>query len=170
MEIHTRRCTIRWFRAGDLDDFMRYRNDEHWMRYQGFKGLAREAYAEALLGEFSLTDGAQLAIVRREDGRLIGDLYLKREPDAYWLGYTVSPEFARQGYAFEAVTALLAWIVREGGATVRAGVLPENAASVSLLKKLGFTKVLAENEEDDTYELHLSVARQKDAAGKERQS
>ncbi|MDD3213442.1 MAG: GNAT family N-acetyltransferase [Eubacteriales bacterium] len=154
MKIHTRRCDIRPFLESDLDDFMRYRNEEHWMRFQGFKGLTREAYTEALLGEPVLTNGAQLAIVRREDGRLIGDLYLKREPDAYWMGYTVCPEAARRGYAFEAASALLAWIGREGGTTVRAGVLPENFASVNLLKKLGF--VWADTDGDEhVYELRL---------------
>lgn len=40
--IHTARCTVRQFAEHDIDDFMVYRNDMDWMRYQGFKGLTRQ--------------------------------------------------------------------------------------------------------------------------------
>ena len=44
MEIYTERCLIRRFEAPDIDDFMVYRNDMDWMKYQGFKGLTKQEY------------------------------------------------------------------------------------------------------------------------------
>lgn len=151
MQIKTQRCTIRPFRAQDIEAFMRYRNDEAWMRYQGFKGLTREEYEKALLCEPSFEDGAQLAIIETASGCLVGDLYLKKEDAAYWVGYTVSPAFARQGYATEALSALIAWLHQQGGSTIKAGVLAENTASIRLLSKLGFKHIGTNEFEEDVY-------------------
>ncbi len=151
MKIKTQRCTIRPFRAQDIEAFMRYRNDEAWMRYQGFKGLTREEYDKALLCEPSFENGAQLAIIETDSGRLIGDLYLKKEDTAYWVGYTVGPAFARQGYATEALSALIAWLRWQGGSAIKAGVLAENTASIRLLNKLGFKHIGTNDFEEDVY-------------------
>ncbi len=156
-ELTTKRCVIRNFHLGDIDAFMRYRNDADWMRYQSFKCKSRAEYELALLGEAKLEDGVQLAIVETASGRLVGDLYLKKEASAYWVGYTISPSYARQGYAFEALGALLGWAARQGAACVKAGVLPENEASVGLLKKLGFQSVgMDEAGEEEIYVLPLA--------------
>lgn len=139
MEIRTERCTVRRFKNEDLDDFMQYRNDENWMRFQGFKGLTKEEYAKELLGEPSFLKGAQLAIINNATNRLIGDIYLKKEGAAYWIGYTISPLHARQGYAYEVLVAIISWLKQQDCMRINAGVLPENLASINLLKKLNFT-------------------------------
>lgn len=138
MRIETDRCLIRGFEAEDIDEFMLYRNDERWMRFQSFKGLTKPEYQKVLLGGTSPRLGMQLAIVGRSDGGLIGDIYLKQEADAFWVGYTVAPRYSRQGYASEALNGVIGWISRAGYGRVCAAVLPENTASVGLLKKLGF--------------------------------
>ena len=136
---------------------MRYRNDADWMRYQGFKCISRAEYERALLGEARLEDGVQLAVVEASSGRLVGDLYLKKEASAYWVGYTISPSYARQGYAFEALGALIGWAEQQGAIFVKAGVLPENGASIGLLKKLGFQSVgMDEAGEEEIYVLPLA--------------
>ena len=38
---------------------------------------------------------------------LIGDIYLRQQCDVFWLGYTISPAYARQGDAIEAITATI---------------------------------------------------------------
>ncbi|WP_261806635.1 GNAT family N-acetyltransferase [Lapidilactobacillus luobeiensis] len=50
MEINTQRCLIRRFQESDLASFTAYHNDLEWMRYQGLKGLTKQAYAAILLG------------------------------------------------------------------------------------------------------------------------
>lgn len=138
MLFETERCLVRRFEEKDIDDFMAYRNDLCWMKHQGFKGLTRPEYQNELLGGFSPEKGAQLAVVRKSDGRLIGDLYAKREAGLFWIGYTIGPSNARQGYASEAVGGLIRWIRAQGPFEIRASVEPQNLPSVCLLEKLGF--------------------------------
>ena len=145
--IETKRCVIRPFVEQDLDDFMAYRNDLDWMRFQSFKGLTREAYREALLTEHPLTQGRQLAIVDKALDRLVGDLYIRLDSDFYWIGYTISPTFARQGYAFETVSALIKTLVEDGATCIKAGIEPANTASIALLSKLGFRLETSSDEE-----------------------
>lgn len=155
MEIHSKRCIIRPFTDADIDAFMGYRNNEEWMRHQGFKGLSRQAYASALLGKHSFAQGMQLAVAGKDDGRLIGDVYLKEEDGRFWLGYTIAPQYARQGYAFEAASAVIGWLRGQGHSTVAAGVLPQNHPSVRLLEKLGFCYTATSTDGELLYTLAL---------------
>ena len=147
MNLETARCTIREFTVADIDAFMEYRNNNNWMRYQGFKGLTKDAYMEALCGNTSLEKGKQFAVINTETKQLIGDMYLKQNGDVFWLGYTVSPKYSRQGYASEACTAVIHWVAEHGGTVIMAGSNPKNSASISLLEKLGFTCLKEENGE-----------------------
>lgn len=133
------RCFVRPFHADDLDDFMAYRNDPEWMKYQYFKGLSKKEYADVLLQESPLETGAQFAVIRKADQKLLGDVYVKKEADTFWIGYTVGPAFKRQGYAYELVHALVDWIRQQGGSKIMAGAAPENIASIRLLEKSGFS-------------------------------
>ena len=135
----TERCLIRPFIEQDLDDFVAYRNDQDWMRFQSFKGLTKESYRKALLTEHPLAQGRQLAIIDKSLNKLVGDLYIRLDTDCYWIGYAISPPFARQGYAFETVSALIESLVKDGATCIKASVDPANAASIALLIRLGFT-------------------------------
>ncbi len=138
MIINSQRCLIRPFKEEDIDDLMVYRNDMAWMRYQGFKGLTKQEYTQRLVDTFSVQKGGQLAIISTQTNKLIGDIYLKQENDTFWIGYTICPSNARQGYAYEAVSAVISEISTTGAVCIKAGILPENAASLALLKKLNF--------------------------------
>lgn len=138
MLINSERCIIRDFENKDIDSFMDYRNDCSWMQYQGFKGLTKEEYKKALLGTSSIKNGKQFAIIDKTFGHLLGDIYLKQENLVFWLGYTINPIYARQGYIAEAVTSIIGWCTEQGATLIKAGVLPENTASINLLKKQGF--------------------------------
>lgn len=117
---------------------MVYRNDAEWMKYQGFKGLTKEDYEAALLGVLTLAQGIQLAIVNKRTQVLMGDIYLRQQCDVFWLGYTISPAYAREGYAFEVITATIGWIKENGFSLIKAGVNPENTSSIKLLIRTGF--------------------------------
>ncbi|MFI5349233.1 MAG: GNAT family N-acetyltransferase [Elusimicrobiota bacterium] len=58
------------------------------------------------------------------------------------IGYSVVPEFRKNGYATEAVTALIDWAFGHPEVDrVYAETLPELAASIRVLEKVGFAKV-----------------------------
>lgn len=77
---------------------------------------------------------------------LIGDIYLRQQCDVFWLGYTISPAYARQGYAIEAITATIDWIKENGFSLIKAGVNPENTLSKKLLIRIGFNFSSIEDE------------------------
>lgn len=147
MLFETKRTYVRSFIEEDLDAFMIYRNDMEWMKYQGFKGLSKDAYRQALIKDLDFEKGSQLAIIHKETNLLLGDLYLLIENKSAWIGYSISPQYAKKGYAFEVVTEMVNWLI-EKHLTVYAGVLKENLSSIALLKKLGFEYDYSEQEED----------------------
>ena len=143
----TQRCRIRPFEEGDIEAFMSYRNNLDWMQYQGFKGKKYLDYKAALLMQPNFNNGVQLAVELKQTGELIGDLYLKLEKNTAWIGYTIAPQFARQGFAFEVVSQLLLELKQAGLTLVKAGVEEQNLASIALLKKLGFMQFGTEGSE-----------------------
>ena len=150
----TQRCRIRPFEEKDIEAFMAYRNNMDWMQFQGFKGKKYLEYKAALLMQPNFNNGVQLAVVLRQTGELLGDLYLKLEKNTAWIGYTIAPQFARQGFAFEVVTQLLLELKQAGLTLVKAGVEEQNLSSIALLKKLGFIQVeISDSERIFQYEL-----------------
>lgn len=143
----TERCRIRPFEESDIAAFMSYRNNFDWMQFQGFKGKSYLEYKAALLQRPKFHEGVQLAVVNRQTGMLIGDLYLKLEKSICWIGYTIAPQFARQGLASEIVAELIRQLNLDGIRIFKAGVEAENIASISLLKKLGFAQIGTEGSE-----------------------
>ena len=137
----TERCLIRPFEEKDIEAFMSYRNNMDWVQFQGFKGKKYLEYKAALLQKSKFKEGVQLAVVDKQTGELIGDLYLKLERNTGWIGYTIAPQFARQGFAFEVVTQLLLELRQAGLTQVKAGVEEQNIASIQLLQKLGFEQI-----------------------------
>ena len=147
MIFESERCYIRRFTDNDIDDFILYRNNPEWMRFQGFQGLSKREYEEILLEEPVIENGAQFAIISKSNHDLIGDVFIKKEEDTFWIGYTVSPSVKRQGYAYEVVTSMILWIKQQGEFTIKAGTVPENISSVRLLEKAGFLKSDEDNGE-----------------------
>lgn len=80
--------------------------------------------------------------------RVMGDLGFKGPPDAdgqVEIGYGILPEHRRQGYAFEAVQALVDWAFRERSVSaVLAECLDDNIGSIRILEKLGMERLTPE--------------------------
>jgi ribosomal-protein-alanine N-acetyltransferase len=82
-------------------------------------------------------------VVDRETARVIGDVGFMGPPDAdsvVEIGYSVSAAHRRSGIASEAVAGLLEWAFEQPDvAAVRARCDPDNAASLRVLERNGFT-------------------------------
>jgi RimJ/RimL family protein N-acetyltransferase len=102
------------------------------------------------------------AMVRREDRIVVGYINFHGPPDAQGraeLGYTVFEEHRRQGYATEAVLAMMAWATTEHG--VRRFLLsisPQNVPSLGLAAKLGFEQVGKQMDLEDGLEYVFELA------------
>ncbi len=154
MILETKRCYLRNFKEEDIDNFILYRNNLDWMIYQNFKGMTVNEYKSVLLSEATIYDGVQIAIICKDANELIGDIYLSREDDTCYIGYTITPEKARLGFASEVVLALTTYLSNQGIKTIKAGVDKQNIASINLLKKLNFL-FDSSKDGDDIYKLDL---------------
>ncbi|MBI3127869.1 MAG: GNAT family N-acetyltransferase [Candidatus Tectomicrobia bacterium] len=100
-----------------------------------------EAWLALASGEREAGRGLMLAIEEKAAGRLTGCIGLETGDNEGRLeiGYWIGRPFWGRGYATEAVRALTGWAfghlpIRE----IKAGVFPDNAASMRVLEKAGF--------------------------------
>lgn len=90
------------------------------------------------LNSFCIEHGGALACCLRESGRLIGYiLFNEYEKDVYEAGWIFNKNFWRRGYAFEALSALLAHAFSVLGAHKVFAEAIDGVKSVGLMKKLG---------------------------------
>jgi RimJ/RimL family protein N-acetyltransferase len=74
------------------------------------------------------------------------------------VGYSIDPQFRRQGYARAALLALLDRAEREPGVTtVRASISPGNVASRNLVLSHGFLEVGEQEDDEDGLEIVYEV-------------
>lgn len=74
------------------------------------------------------------------------------------VGYGLQPAHRGEGYAIEAVRAVLDWAAHEHGVhRFRASIAPTNERSINLVTKLGMHPVGAQWDEDDGLELLYTV-------------
>lgn len=59
------------------------------------------------------------------------------ESNSVEIGYSIAPEFRRNGYTLEACTELINWAFSKGVKTINAKCEKTNIASIKLLEKLG---------------------------------
>lgn len=101
-----------------------------------------EGLEELLLRE----PGSQFSVVRKEGGQVLGHIGLEQDGlrfrvDSVALDYYLGEEYARMGYMSEALGGLIRYLfLHEGKEVVSARAFAENAASIALLEKLGFTR------------------------------
>lgn len=151
--IETDRCKLRCFEEKDLDSIMSYRNNDEWMKYQGFKNLSKDEYRKTLLVPINIENGIQLAVVDKITDNILGDLYIVKKEENISIGYTVNPIYARKGYITEVLKALLIKLQTcYNDCEIIATTEKENIPSKNLLIKLGFKyKKWNDNQQEEIY-------------------
>lgn len=156
--MRTARLVLRQFRADDLEPLLGFHSDADVVRYVPYPPRDRQTMRTVLERKIANTrlsedgDLLELAVVRTEDQVLIGDVLLElrsMEHQTVEVGYIFSPAYGRQGYATEAVRALLeVAFVELDARRVVARVDARNTASRNLLERLGMRQEahLIENE------------------------
>jgi RimJ/RimL family protein N-acetyltransferase len=163
--IENPRLKIRWLEDGDAAFIYTLVNDPTWIRYIGDKNVSNledaKTYIETGPLEMYRNLGFGLNQVSlKQDGTPIGICgLLKRETlTDVEIGFAFLPEFRRQGYAFEAATAVLEYgRIKLGISRIVAILTPDNLASRKLLCKLGFEFENSFQKEPNLYKLDLYV-------------
>ncbi len=142
----TDRLVLRKFKREEAATVFEYRSDPEVARYQGWAPANSDAIAEyfdELTEREPATPGDwyQIAIALASSDLVVGDLAVQLQPHderQAEIGVTLSREHQRQGFATEALHALLGFLFEECHLhRVIAMVDPRNLPSLALLKRLG---------------------------------
>lgn len=102
------------------------------------------------------------AIVLRSSQTMVGSIafHMAAEPEpvrplgpgGVEFGYTIFPEFWRQGYATEASQALMSWAQQQGVTRFILTISPHNQPSLRIADHFGFVKIGSHIDEEDGLE------------------
>ncbi len=141
--LETHRLYLRNVIPGDVDVMFDYRNHETCAQFQ--RGQARDYEGIRQLIQRHQDEGISaekpfvLAIALKDTNEMIGEIVVMPSEKTFSLGYTVSYQYHRQGYAFEALTSLIALLHKTYPDWEFISFTdPENHASMGLLTKLGY--------------------------------
>ena len=153
IRLKTRRLELRHLRSEDIPEFFAYRSDVETNRLQGWIPHtlkdARDFFDNSIrqIPDIPAT-WVQLAILERQQHKLIGDIGIYFSPDdphEVKFGYTLAKEYHGCGYATEAMTALIDYLYQTMNKTrFIALIAPDNLPSIRLATRLGF--ILSESE------------------------
>lgn len=147
-ELRTPRLVIRRFRAQDAPSFAAYRSDPDVVRYQGWDAPFSQEQAARFISAMARThpdtpgEWFQLAVTR--SAAHIGDVATwtdPTDPRLATIGFTLAPSAQGNGYATEAVTALVDYLLTARGKhRIMADCDVRNAASAALLERVGLRR------------------------------
>lgn len=141
--LETERLILRGWRQEDLDPYAAFAADEKMMRYLGGKTLDRAgAWREmaTLIGHWALRGFGFWAVEEKVSGKFVGRVGIW-EPEGWpatEVGWSIMPEHHGKGFATEAGRASAKWAFDTLELdSIISLIAPENAASITVAKKLG---------------------------------
>lgn len=160
--LQTGRLRLRHMTLDDAAFMLGMLNDPAWHRYIGDRGIrtiegAREHIRNGPMAMVARFGFGFHVVELKEDGRPIGVCGLAKRDflDDVDIGYAFLPQYGGQGYAYEAAQGVLAHARELGLTRLVATVVPENAASIRLLEKLGLRFERTFQAPDSTRDLRL---------------
>ncbi len=145
--ITTERLLLRPTRRADAQAFYERRNDPEVAELQDWDVPFPLERAEAAMAELDgltslpIDDWWVMTIADVADTQIFGDLVFKLENDGRTaeVGYSLDRAHWGQGYASEALSAVVSWLFAEQGVSrVSAMLHPDNARSARVLERCGF--------------------------------
>lgn len=146
--LETERLRLRWITEADAAAFFEVYGDPQVARFLSFPPFTEPGQADKMIGraKAGYADGSAVnfAIERRDDGQVLGNCMLFRfhdESRRAEIGYSLAREYWSQGYAREALTALIDYSFGPLGLNrLEADIDPRNPNSAKILDRLGFVK------------------------------
>lgn len=140
MVIETQRLILRTFKESDLVDFYEYMSLAETARYENFSPKSKQE-CEKIVTYRSQNEN-YFAVVLKENNKVIGNVEYDEEPyNSYSISYDFNPNYTGNGYATEAVKAVVNYIFSElNGRRIYVECDEGNKASCRVLEKLNFRK------------------------------
>ena len=140
--LETERLILRNFKDKDLEKLYEYRNDIRCYKYQRYDDTSKEYLKKVIKinkDKKLIGESVNLAIALKSSDKIIGDIYIGFKDKTITLGYTISYENQRRGFAYEIIMSLITYIFEEfEDYEIVCLVDPKNEASIRLLEKLKF--------------------------------
>ena len=142
--LETPRLRLRGLQPDDAEDIFRLINDIEIVRNLSvvpwpYEREMADAYIARTIGPAATGEELCLAITDRDEGHFIGLITLRPKTDCPLLGYWLGKEFWNRGYLSEALGAVVEHVFHDLELERIGGLaLPENAASLAVMRKNGF--------------------------------
>ncbi|MBB6119842.1 GNAT family N-acetyltransferase [Nocardiopsis algeriensis] len=167
LELQTDRLLIREWKTDDAEAALRvYGTDEVTSRLtpelrplSDAEAMRSVLHAWIEAGPNLMPPAGRWAIVRKDDGEVVGGLSLKLLPpyeEDFELTWALSPDVWGQGYATEAGRAIISWAFEQGIEEVFAVARSSNERAVAVARRLGMEWV---GETEKYYDTRLQVFR-----------
>ena len=139
--LKTERLLIEPLTLSDNNFILELLNTEGWIKFIGQRNINSTADATAYIQKIiDNTNTTYWAVKLKGTQTTIGVVTLiKRDYlEHHDIGFAFLPQFANKGYAYEAASAFLKYVMSSFKfSTILATTVPENSSSIKLLKKLG---------------------------------
>ncbi len=135
-EIETERLVLRKFRPEDWKDLYEYLSDENVVKFEPYDTHTEEQCIQEAANRAG--NEAFWAVTLKENQKLIGNLYFKKQEfDTWEIGYVFNAAYQGRGYATEGARAIMDYAFRQLNARrIIAGCNTDNDASWKLLERL----------------------------------
>jgi [ribosomal protein S5]-alanine N-acetyltransferase len=137
----TERLIIKPLTLTDHDFILELLNTEGWIKFIGNRNVTSKDEASAYIERILENKDIVYWVVKLRDNQVsIGIVtFIKRDYlEHHDIGFAFLPNFAKNGYAYEATNAVLHQLIRKHDLThILATTVPENINSIKLLKKIG---------------------------------
>lgn len=138
-EIITERLVLRQFKESDYDDLFEYLSQLEDNEFEGYPGITYENGREHL--QYRVGSEEFYAIELKQSSKVIGNIYYgNRDFDSKEVGYIVNQNYQREGYASEALRAVIENAFANGVHRIFAECDPRNTCSWKLLEKVGLER------------------------------
>ena len=145
-DISTERCILRKMKKEDGVRLYEYRSLPEVSKYQGWSPASIKEAEEFISKYDKFVQGSwlQLAIIKKEDNKLIGDCgihFVGKNFSEIEIGFSLDPKFQGKGFASESITGLLDYIFKNLKThRVFGSCDPANGASIKLMERIGMRK------------------------------
>lgn len=137
--IRAKRLLLRPFTDSDYDGLYEFLSQLENDEFEGYPGITYENGKEHLKTRTGSDE--YYAAVLLSTGKVIGNIYCgKRDFNAREAGYIINKSYRRNGYAAEALSAVIDRLFDTGTHRVYAECDPKNTASWKLLEKAGMRR------------------------------
>ena len=137
--LKTQRLILRPFQESDYADLFEFLSQLEFDEFEGYPGITYENGREQLKNRIASKEF--FAIERTDLKKVIGNIYCgDRNFESKEVGYIVNKLHQRQGYAAEALSAVIETAFKNGTYRIFAECDPRNVPSWRLLEKAGFRR------------------------------